>query len=443
MRKYDETKGYLTKYSTDVEDYKATIYFKRKLMRDQFGKPIIAGTEIDLKKAQGGQFFIGYKGATRFEYLDVSAQEESVDGVIGFTINKLRYRLKDSDVEQTIEINPNIIPKYITIISERPRPGIPYVYKIKDSDKSIQEYFTDLFKKLVPIVKKLVTGQNISGMNYNSKKTVFPSEVGVPDELKLARTIQNITITKPLGHCIARALQLLRNVPLKGEPSLSFICKAKFLESSTITATGTKTVVSRSGIPEPGSSIDTSPGIAALSQLFYDTIQYGSPKLEIGMKPGPNGQSSLQQYIIFMKNMARLFGDDIDLTLPQTEEFIKKLGPRGIKNRRDKELCGQMDSSIKLPYDVANKVYSIVNLLFKIQLQHASKCGALFKELFNIQSSGTGRYNISLNDNIIKKGLPEIERLNSIARTLLIDYYSNCETKYLQGMKIVLDNMKR
>jgi hypothetical protein len=60
--------------------------------------------------------------------------------------------------------------------------------------------------------------------------------------------------------------------------------------------------------------------------------------------------------------------------------------------------------------------------------------------LFNInKDKATGFFKISLSDNIIKKGIPEIERINYIARDVLIQYYTNCEIKYLYGMKEVID----
>jgi hypothetical protein len=40
-------------------------------------------------------------------------------------------------------------------------------------------------------------------------------------------------------------------------------------------------------------------------------------------------------------------------------------------------------------------------------------------------------------------GKQEIERINFKSRELLVNYYTNCETKYLTGMKIVLDAYKR
>jgi len=270
------------------------------------------------------------------------------------------------------------------------------------------------------------------------------SEVGTSEELRLSRIIQNLIKTKPLGHCLARALQLLQNVPMKGEPAVSSICKAKFMEQTTTSGDGIKTVTSRSGIPEPGASLDTSPGLAALSQLFYDTILIASPKIVIGTEKGPQGQpSSMEQYIGFMKNMGRLFGDDKFSSDTISNETVK-MGLKGIHNKRDRKLCGNITDKIILPANEIGSVYSIINNLYRIQLEHAGKCGKIFNLLFDIERDKTSsRYRISLSNNIIKKGFPEINRVNYLAREVLVNYYSSCESKYLEGMKYILDAKSR
>ena len=65
--------------------------------------------------------------------------------------------------------------------------------------------------------------------------------------------------------------------------------------------------------------------------------------------------------------------------------------------------------------------------------------------LFHIQKEkSSGRVVIiSLNENILKNGVMEINRINYIARNQLMKYYTNCEEKYMDGMKIVIDSKSR
>ena len=120
-------------------------------------------------------------------------------------------------------------------------------------------------------------------------------------------------------------------------------------------------------------------------------------------------------------------------------EFIPLL------NKRDKEICEQIKKDdIIIPNDTARNVYSIVQQLFQQQLKHSAVCGSIFKLLFNIKRDPlTKRVIISLSDNILKKGIPEINRINSIAREQLIHYYTNCETKYLDGIKIIVNSLRK
>lgn len=443
---YDSDKGFLTKY-TGEGPTQGVIYFQKQVREaETTGKVALAsGSDI---KVQRGVFSIGYRGAKGYAYMDVYARKEEIGSQnVKFQFGKLRYYPGGKEGKQEVELGSDIIPKKTIVIDAVMSPlEDALVYRIRDATDSadVNEYFNNIFSKLVPFVKKLYEGKSTT--TGISPSAVALSEVGTAEELRMARIIQNLTKTKPLGHCIARAIQLLRNLPLKGEPGVSYICKAKFFESSVTSGTGDKTTTTRSGIPEPGTTLDHSPGMAALSQLFYDTVVIGSPKLVMSSKPGPGGKpSTLQQYVTFMKSLARLFGDEKDESgIMKSDDTIRIAGLKGLKNKRDKDLCGPIVGDITVPSTIVGSVYGIVNQMFKDQLAHSARCGAIFKELFNlVRDKASGRYLISLNDSIIKNGLPEIERINFKTRELLVNYYTNCETKYLMGMKLVLDAKRK
>jgi hypothetical protein len=143
-----------------------------------------------------------------------------------------------------------------------------------------------------------------------------------------------------------------------------------------------------------------------------------------------------------MKKLSIDFGDtaaeakfSASVIAPET----LKQGIQGIKNRRDQALCSGIPERLLVPPTKAKSVYQIVNELLQIQVRHAAECGKIVKQLFNIQRDpSSNRYRIALSDNIIKKGFPEIQRINYLAREVLTKYYSNCETTYAKGMKEVL-----
>jgi hypothetical protein len=431
----DPQKGYLSTYTGEGNN-SGKIYFYPKIEeKDEFGRPIVSNI-ISETKQQKGIFFIAYIGGNRYSQLEGYAKVEGIGGNIKFTFGKFKYYNKKNAVSpETIDLPSDIIPnKTLTIRAERGAKA--YIYTIIGSDKNVSDYFTEILSKVVEFLKR-------STLNETSTTSsgVTVSETGTTKELSLARIVQNLSRDKPLGHCLARAMQLLQTLPLKGDQGVvSNICKAKFLQYTTTTATGIKTELSRSGIPEPGASLDTSPGLAGLSQLFYDTIKEGTPRVVIGTDPGagPDRKSSLQLYLEFMKEMGILFEGGKEF-LKKSDDDIVKAGLVGIRNKRDNEWCRGISGDIILPANKAGNVYSFVNQLYKIQLNHAAECGKIIKLLFNIERDKfSGRYKIGLSDNIIKKGVPEINRINFIARDLLIKYYTNCESTYLTGMSDVL-----
>ena len=440
---YDRTRGYRTRYYGEGSNG-GTIFFLPKIRNRDDDDPDYAANEIDYTSRQKGSFSIGYSGIKRYSTLECSSKiDDNGDTKIFF--GKFTYYKKDSDVPEVIELNTEILPKTATI----ERRDAPRDYRTRDtySTYSVKRQFgnslpiNEFFNKTLSRVIAFLKRATVSDTSYGTTSSgTMVSEFGTAEELRLARIIQNLTKTKPLGHCLARAIQLLQTAPLRGTDAVSHICKAKFLEQMTTSSTGSKTVISRSGIPKPGTSLDTSPGLAALSQLFYDTVLIGTPRIIIGetQKPGQS-KSSLQQYMEFMKTIGRLFGDDT-FNKPVSDETIKS-GLKSITNRRDGELCRGINENLTIPANVVRNVYDVVNQLYQTQVRHAAECGKIVRLLFDIQrDKSSGRYRISLSDNIIKKGFPEIERVNYMARQLLVNYYSNCEMTYLKGMKIVLDS---
>jgi hypothetical protein len=185
--------------------------------------------------------------------------------------------------------------------------------------------------------------------------------------------------------------------------------------------------------------------MAATAQLFYDTIIIGTPKIIMGQQPKAPGQkSSVQQYIDFMRRMSVLFGDFGSDGQVKPNDILQKEGLKGIKNRRDRDMCGdKLDKTVTVPPNAVKSVYDVVNQLYRTQLEHSTHCGQIFKMLFAIErEKATGRYRISLSNNIIQKGFPEIERINYIARDVLVKYYEKCEQTYLTGMARVLSANK-
>ena len=415
-------KKYLTSSTVD-QDYILTKYSEtgNKQAKIYFKKTSGGGTDT-----QKGTFKIVI-GDKLPAYIDIYAIKEGTQ--VKMEMQSIRYSLKTGS-SKTMDIPEDVLSSKIVTIQSSIADD---TFQIANTGQSIPDFFDAFFQEIVALLR------NLSG----DAATV--AETGIAEELRMTRTIHNLTKVKPLGHCIARALQLLQSQPFEDKTALSYICRAKFLEKTGTDLEGKKTTVTRSGIPEPGSSLDNSPGMAALSQLFYEIIYEATPKIGMSERKEADGRSSLDEYRTFMKNMAILFGDFKDPTDPTQSRSIEDLGRqglKGIKNRKDKELCKKIgvDDTLSLPNQTAKQINQYVKQLFQIQLQHAAKCGAIFKKLFSIQRDKTSKqFKISLSNNIITNGFPEIQRINTEARRLLVDYYSRCELTYREGMQRIVD----
>lgn len=440
-------------YSVRYDETKAYIYFsKENENRDERQQIIPTGVVPDVIY-QNAQFAISYPGAQKYAYVQMTASKPSTSRDIKLQIKSLQYIKKNTTQYTTLAPIPSSILSIstLTIQSDRQVDDI-LVYSIKElKNTTIKDFFDGMFNKLVPYIKELTEsdGSGTSGIPTpkNLLSPGFKSEDDIPPTFRIGRTIQNLQNQKPLAHCIARALQLLKVMPLGNEPGYSSICKAHFLETQTRTREGTTITYSRSGIPLPNDNLDESPGMSALAQLFYDTIAIGSPKLEINRARVGDQKSSLDEYREFMLKMARLFGDRGQ----RPAEEVVSAGLHGIKNRRDAALCQsriadakgskEIREDIMIDNPIARKVKGIVSDMFKTQLQHASNCGKIFNMLFYIKKEkDTNYYTIRLHNNVIQGGIPEVDRINRYARKVLVDYYSNCETKYMMGMKEVLEH---
>jgi hypothetical protein len=375
---------FIRTFLDDMENIQPTTEGYQTLYQGDDGDDVRFKPNLPEGGKQKGIFYIGIKNASYNEYNKLYISTSLKDNIRGADrlciIGDLQY-YKKNKTSETIQLSSDILPNKTIIIREikQIRIGQPKSFVIIDSngntsDKSISEYFNEVLSNVIRYIK-----DNRQSNTITSPSGITVSETGTTEQLRLARIVQNLTKTKPLGHCLARAMQLLQTLPLKGHDVVSHICKAKFLEYTTTSTTGTKLTTSRSGIPEPGASLDTSPGLAALSQLFYDTIKDGTPRIVIGTNPGPgpNKKSSLQLYLEFMKEMGILF--ESKEFLEKSNDDIIKAGLLGIRNKRDNEWCKGISGDITLPSNKYNNIYNYVNQLYKIQIKHAAECGKIIK----------------------------------------------------------------
>jgi hypothetical protein len=387
------TTRYTVNY-TGTSDTKAKIYF-------------IPGKKDDETGTQPGKFDIRYTTSSTIRYyLDTTfTKSESGKGT------EIRKRYKFIPIS-LYRINPNgqktvfgqdLMDTHRKTIIKDAQGN----YIIEGDTKSISFHFNELFRRII-----LACKENDVDNVYVSSKDSYQAIQGM-DFHKIRKNLEDV---KPQGHCVARALQLLQQVQLGDGKFHSYICKTKFMESSKS--------YKRSGLPERGASIATSPGISALVELFHNTIEEATPALRMSA-------SSRKQYEEFITIMARRFGkaDDTPLLSYDLER---------ITNKRDAKICGDTHDEITISSSTASSVKDTVNELFTMQAAHVTACMKIIHRLFTITQHPNKSVTISLSEELRNGGIITLNAIGDETRALLVRYYSNCESKYIEGVKKVL-----
>jgi hypothetical protein len=281
-------------------------------------------------------------------------------------------------------------------------------------------------------VKNLINGISAYFESKREEKEISTNSKDIPEGLLSNKIKLAIDTHKPIAHCITRALQLLRTAPshLPGE---SFICRFDFIKypnrSGKLGQEYRSTGVIGYGKDSDSSQevFDKSSGLFALGQLFYDTVGTMSPFIK-------RTDSAFQEYKAFMAKMGKLFTGK-NLSIEPDKDI-------SLFNQRDEKVCKALKKDgevITVSSQTSYQVYGVVQELFKRQAEHAAKCCLLFHQLFDLSKIRSYPPMISLHPNLLRGGLPEIERVNREARNLLVQYYVDCENKYLKGVKMVFE----
>lgn len=428
-------KGYISSYQT-----RGLIYFNR------------AANQIE-NMLQNGHFLIEIRDYTRASRIKFNIRVEKPPGILNeitmYYIN-VTYKLRGEETEKQFTIGDGILQtnRQIKFVKDSTNlwrsgdrgemRGVPAL-----------EYLTEVFNRLIPYIERKINEErdartrstHVEQEVRSRTATTAPagrgseaalrllSQVRINDKLQIRNIISNLVEQRPLAHCVARAMQLLRMLP---SGNVSHICKASFRS-----APGDRT---KMGTPEPRSTLNTNIGIASLSQLFYDTITGATPSLEIGTRTvGTNG-SSRDQYIALMRRLSTLFEGNT-ATTAKTDDAIVTGGPAGITNRRDVELCRGIDENLALSSqtNIVAIVNRYVTTLYQFQYDHSVECGRIINELFEIRrDSVSGQNNVRIHPRLFDVGMSELERINGRARTVLTRYYSFCEFIYTFTMQLIL-----
>ena len=418
---YTSSLGFKTRFVGSSLN-RGDVYLKiEDVLKDKDDRVISSYGVPPLQSYQSGTFFIGISGMSKYASLEVYTR--IAPGEIKIKTNKLAFTNQYGENISTDQFEK-------TFYVERQQVDGKTTYIVKDrSNTDISLYLATYFSEITQYLKDAIKTHKNATHNSRIAPSSRRSEEGITSHLRVEKMIDDLTTRKPLGHCIARALQLLKSEPFKNEPGISQICSAAFADNK------------RMGVVKRGAPLSDSPGLFALANLFYDTIIIGSPNLTIGKGKVDGKSSSMEQYVAFMTTLSKQYTlDNKQLTSAEYEEK----GLASITDKRDERACSGITADIPISLDTTKKVHAVVQSMFQDQVVHASKCFKIISMLFNITYDKTTKKPtlIKLSDNLISKGFPELERINREARELLVSYYTNCENKYWTGMEHVLDEQK-
>ena len=426
-----------------------------KLQTDEF--------KADKRTASKASIFIKISGdrrVTRFYEIRMEVIERRT-GDTALRINSVRYQslLDEALAAQRVRIGGPRPSVHADLEGSKFREELSYLYGSDLGDVLIKTVGNDYkietksgLEDPITFLKSLK--ENIDIMlglrKISDYRDTIRRDNRVIGEINEHMDIQNVLIylqqKKPLAHCVARGLQLLGNKTTTGLME-SAICQTKFLISKKDYE---EKLTDRTDVPDPGGKIIDVGGIQALSHLFYDTIKFKSSNLIRSHK-------AMNDYINFMQKMTTLFmiddgkGGDIrsaykDISAkPEKEreaDLENPLTPKleDITDEKMTKFCSELketDRNIDPKTPAGKEVLKKVTQLFGRQIQHAANCGNIFRQLFTTVSIN-GVVTVRINKLVYMKGILELNRINDLARNLLIQYYESCESLYREGIGIMI-----
>ena len=341
---------------------------------------------------------------------------------IRVTLNSYKYINKNIDREKFKEIDNSMsrLSSEFTVVTDLTD------WRIEDSTNTqfITKLKKEFYKKIFEYVKRSIPNLNLSRTDdyktsYGSSSDSYSyTESSASDKALKTRyivdTIKQIASGNSTSFCVARALQLIdaRSV-LVPKPSMvtSSVCKK-----------------TPAGLPRsvPTTRLTDVPGIQALDQLYFKSQLKEDGKRDF--IPDDN-------YVKFLDDMRKVFNDRAPTSLKGLDSIPAKSLDECSRDAIEKYLF------INDPKKISN-IMAYVNTLFGIQSNHTKAVINFFKtKLFLIKKTDKGT-SIDIHPALLTGDLNELEKVSKDARTLLVSYYSNCESKYQEGLKVVLEGKK-
>jgi hypothetical protein len=249
------------------------------------------------------------------------------------------------------------------------------------------------------------------GISYDKDGRPKPYDSENIDEpFKIKRLWKALASDPPVkAHCVARAVQLL-NVnairdPSTGEP-FSSVCRVKF------------PYIADGSLPTPGKPIASEEGVYAMAMLFVDKLSANDFMPQVTATP---------EFAAFRQRLRHSFGRYESLAATPPTAQLNEVTERHMGFCR-----GNPDSKIEVRGALAKELQRKAQELYRQQTVHVASVMRLMFKLFDEKQVRAGA--LAINPNIMIGGMDAINKLAEEARGLLIQYYSNCEKTYNEGL---------
>jgi hypothetical protein len=400
-------------------------FFKKSAIIDSDNT--IKGTTIKIIDIENtGSIIIRYEGSLKPE----RGREKNVSITVIISCIKLKkiegreqeYKLiinlndemdtEPEELEKILRKKGNISNSFFTGINDSRAPTDQNRY-------TIPQFLQKIFDKLIKSVEtENIDNDNLS-FNREGRPKAYNSKT-IDYEYKIKRAWDALRKSPPVkAHCVARAVQLL-NVSAINDPSsgqaYSSVCRLNFPYSID------------GSLPKQKDSILTSEGIHAMSMLFFDIGEKLLPKV-----------ANMEKFKAFRERLImhfHRFESIAQMKANPDKSPINNHDPTKPFNEIENTLmpfCNEnQNSKLLLKGAIIGRLQMKAQELIRQQKLHITRVMQIIFKLFNEKAVRAG--NFEINDYILSNGIESLYKLAEEARNLLIDYYSNCEKTYTEGL---------
>jgi hypothetical protein len=335
--------------------------------------------------------------------------EEPIQNVSDGTFN---YRVYVDFSKSSVE--PEEAQSYLTLPARKTMNFLAYsataVPKSQTNDLTITAYLEGVFQGII----KHTSSKNDEGgisLTRSGLPKPFDSE-SIPPNLRIKDLWSALAKDPPIkSYCIARAVQLLSVDAIRGnmsKPAYSSACALSFAYQKD------------GSLPSPEKKLSEVHGLHALATLFWTDLETAMPKIQDEVK--------YKEFLKFMKmNLGNYSKTDTVAPPEKMSDIVEKSG----------EVCKNLEGTkLQLPSDATVKLRAVVAALIQQQRNHINAGMQVIQMLFDMNSIVNNKV-FALNPNMLRGGMPEVNRIAGQARELLMKYYSGCESTYRDGLKIL------